>query len=193
MSKSCTFTYIRQLIFFYETSIIGGRGEKTLGIRMQAAIRRKRDYWNTTTIRKGDYGRHCMCVLYAVWVGGGTMTTMMTQVSINLVLFLSSWVKCCIFSNFLSLLGIFWRWSSHMSLKSAHNYSWNGDSFSWLRLSCCCMCTQSRGIIHTSKSLSPNESSSSLPSQNKKLERVTILLPNTVLGHAFLGIWVERK
>lgn len=38
---------------------------------MKAAIRRKRDYWNATTIRKGDYGRHCMCVLYTAWVGGG--------------------------------------------------------------------------------------------------------------------------
>lgn len=101
--------------YFSETTSIGGRGEKRMGIRMKAAIRRKRDYWNTTTIRKGDYRRHCMCLLYAVWVGGWTMTTMMTQVSINLVLFLPSWVKCCICSNFLSLQCIFWRWSCHMS------------------------------------------------------------------------------
>ena len=50
-------------LYFSETTRIGGRQEKRLGIRMQAAIRRKRDYWNTTTIRKGDYGRHCMCEL----------------------------------------------------------------------------------------------------------------------------------
>lgn len=50
-------------LYFFETITTGGRGEKSLHIRMQAAIRRKRDYWNTTTIRKGDYGRHCMCAL----------------------------------------------------------------------------------------------------------------------------------
>lgn len=54
-------------LYFFETTTTGGRGEKSLHIRMQAAIRRKRDYWNTTTIRKGDYGRHCMCVLWTAW------------------------------------------------------------------------------------------------------------------------------